>query len=284
MIKRLLYILLISNCFILSCKKDTRDLKTAQDEDLQNYLRSNNLNFAKDTNGFYYKILQAGAGDSLKNPSLIYYLESYKIADGAELVNSDKYNFSVNYLGYITPSGFRYSILAMLKKGGKIRSLIPSYLAFGKDGRGVQIPGNSIIDAQFEVINADKIEAVEDTLINRYQKNSGLNFTRDTSGVYYNIINPGVGTADVTLSSTITASYTGKFFNGVQFDASASDSPLTTVLGSGVIKGWHILTKIKKGGKIQILIPSYRAYGVTGKGTIPANTPLYFEIDLIDVK
>ena len=283
MIKKLLNILLVLSCVALSCKKDTRDLKVAQDEDLQNYLRLNNLNFSKDTSGFYFKILQEGTGDSLKNKSLIYYLQNYKIAGGAELVNSDKYNFAINYLGYIGPIGFRNSIFSMAKMGGKVRSLVPSYLAFGKDGRGVQIPGNSIIDATFEVINANSVEAVEDTLITRYKKTIDLTFTRDPSGVYYSIINSGNGTEEVTLSSKISANYIGKFFNGVQFDASASGSPLTAVLGTGVIKGWQVLTKIKKGGKIRILIPSYKAYGATGNGAIPANTPLDFEIELVTI-
>jgi FKBP-type peptidyl-prolyl cis-trans isomerase FkpA len=283
MIKRLLSLLMILSCITISCKKDTRDLSTAQDQVLQNYLNSNNLSFTKDTSGFYYKILQAGTGDSLKNSSLIYYLQSYKLTNGAELVTSDKYNFNVNYLGYVRPIGFRNSIFAMVKQGGKIRSLIPSYLAFGKDGSGIQIPGNSIIDATFEVINANSVVAVEDTLINRYIQTLGTTFTRDSSGVYYNIINPGNGTKDVTLSSVISANYTGKFFNGVQFDASASGSPLSATLGTGVIKGWQTLTHIKKGGKIHLLIPSYKAYGTTGNGQIPSNTPLDFEIELVDV-
>lgn len=284
MIKRLLSILLVLSFVIISCKKDTRDLKEVQDLEIKDFLGSNLASFTKDSNGIYHQILIQPTGDLITNIKQIFYLQTVKTKDGTTLLNSDKYNYFKNYLTDIKPIGFNKSIFALIKKGGKIRSIIPSYLAFGKDGSGNVVKGNAIIDATFEVINANSPIAVEDTLITRYQKNLGLTFTRDASGVYYSIIDPGNGTEEVTLSSKISANYTGKFFNGVQFDASTIGTPFTAVLGTGAIKGWRVLTKIKKGGKIRLLVPSYNAYGTTGKGSIPANTPLDFEIELVNVE
>ena len=284
MIKRLLSILLVLSFVIISCKKDTRDLKEVQDLEIKDFLGSNLTSFTKDSNGIYHQILIQPTGDSITNIEQIFYLQTVKTKDGTTLLNSDKYNYFKNYLTDIKPIGFNKSIFALIKTGGKIRSIIPSYLAFGKDGSGSVVKGNAIIDATFEVINANSPIAVEDTLITRYQKNLGLTFTRDASGVYYSIIESGNGIEEVTLSSKISANYTGKFFNGVQFDASTSGTPFTTVLGTGVIKGWQILTKLKKGGKIRLLIPSHKAYGTTGNGTIPSNTPLDFEIELVNVE
>jgi len=40
---------------------------------------------------------------------------------------------------------------------------------------------------------------------------------------------------------------------------------------------------IKKGGKIKLLIPSALGYGSNAAGSIPANSVLIFDIELLDV-
>lgn len=280
-------LVLISLCLLVfsACKKESRDLKAVQDDEIKVALGAQINNYSKDTSGIYYQILNAPTGDSLKNSDLIFYTQTLKLLNGKELSSNKKYNYNTTYLGYINPIGFRKSIFAMIKAGGKIHTIIPSYLAFGKNGSGSQIPGNSIIDATFEVFNAKNAIDAEDTIITRFKNTLNLDFIRDASGVYYHIIQPGDEAGEeVLLSSTISANYTGKFFNGEQFDASASGSPLTTVLGTGVIKGWRVLSKIKKGGKIRLLIPSHQGYGSSGNGSISPNTPLDFEIELTEVK
>ncbi len=268
---------------MLSCKKDTRDLKEVQDQDIRSFLGASVANFTKDTSGIYYQILEQPKGDSITNSTPIFYFQTVKTVDGTSLLNTDKFNYIRAYLTDIRPIGFNKSIFALVKKGGKIRSIIPSYLAFGKDGSGSTIKGNALIDATFEVINAKTAEAAEDSIITKYAKTIPLNFTRDNSGVYYHIINEGTGTTNVTLTSNLSVNYTGKFFNGEQFDASAVGTPMETSL-LNLIKGWQVLTKIKKGGKIRLLIPSIKGYGANGSRNIPANCPLDFEIELVDVK
>lgn len=275
--------LLVLSVVILSCKKETRDIKEVQDQQIRDFLGANVSNFSKDTSGLYYQILEQPNGDSITNIAPVFYYQNVKTYDGTPLLNSDKFNFTNAYLTDIKPIGFNKTIFALIKNGGKIRSIIPSYLAFGKDGSGSTIKGNTLIDATFEVFNAKTPEAVNDTIITKYIKTLDSTFTRDASGVYYNIITPGTGTTDVTLTSNITVNYVGKFFNGEQFDASAAGSPLQTNFTS-IIKGWQVLTKLKKGGKMRLLIPSQKAYGQTGRSSIPGNCPLDFEIELVDVK
>jgi FKBP-type peptidyl-prolyl cis-trans isomerase len=275
--------LLVISIVTFSCKKETRDLKEVQEQETKDFLGANISNFTKDTSGFYYQILEQPTGDFITNTTPIFYFQNVKTTNGTPLLNTDKYNYLRAYLTDIKPIGFNKSIFALIKKGGKIRSIIPSYLAFGKDGSGSLIKGNALIDATFEVINAKTGEAAEDSIITKYKKNLDLTFVRDVSGVYYSIIEPGTGTANVTLQSSITVNYIGKFFNGEQFDASAVGKPLQTNF-TAIIKGWQVLTKIKKGGKMRMLIPSQKAYGANGSRTIPANCPLDFEIELVDVK
>ncbi|TAF43328.1 MAG: hypothetical protein EAZ51_06730 [Sphingobacteriales bacterium] len=287
MMHKLLGVVLVCSVFTISCKKETRNLTQVQDEEIKSFLGNSVSNFTKDTSGIYYQILEQPTGDSLKNSDQIFYYQNLKTTEGVQIANSDRFNYVTNFLGYLTrpelgPIGYYKTIMALAKRGGKIRSIIPSYLAYGKDGSGSLIKGNAIIDATFEIFDAKNTSAAEDTIISRYIKTLNLNFTRDASGVYYSIISPGNG-ADVLITSTISANYIGKLFNGSQFDASASGIPLTSGFGT-LIKGWQILTKIKKGGKMRILIPSYRAYGSNGRSNIPGNCPLDFEIEVVDVK
>lgn len=44
------------------------------------------------------------------------------------------------------------------------------------------------------------------------------------------------------------------------------------------------LKNIKKGGKIQLVIPPDLAYGKTGVPGIPANSTLVFDVELLDIK
>jgi FKBP-type peptidyl-prolyl cis-trans isomerase FkpA len=97
-----------------------------------------------------------------------------------------------------------------------------------------------------------------------------------------------VGTgATAAAGDTINVLYTGTFLDGKVFDASSlhGNSPFTFQLGAGqVIKGWDQgLVGMKVGGKRRLTIPSALAYGAAGAGTIPPNTPLRFEVDLLSI-
>ena len=115
-----------------------------------------------------------------------------------------------------------------------------------------------------------------------YCNTNSITYSEHSSGLLYQVIDPGTGTAPVS-TSTVSVVYTGKFLNGTTFDATAN--PLTLSLSS-VIDGWKIgLPLIKKGGHIKLLIPSALAYSCAGYApTIAPNTPLYFDITLSDVK
>lgn len=124
--------------------------------------------------------------------------------------------------------------------------------------------------------------ANEKSVMVAYCLANSINYTEDPSGLLYEIINPGSGIVPLS-TSTVSAVYTGKLFNGTTFDAAAN--PVSFSL-SNVIDGWKIgIPKIKKGGRIKLIIPSALAYSCTGSGnTIPPNTPLYFDVTLYDVK
>jgi len=108
--------------------------------------------------------------------------------------------------------------------------------------------------------------------------------TPDEKGLY--VVSLG-GATDVpcpTSGAKVQVHYTGRLLNGQVFDSSVErNQPFSFVLGQGqVIKGWDAgIAKLHPGEKAILAIPSWMAYGARGVGSIPANSPLIFEVQLI---
>jgi FKBP-type peptidyl-prolyl cis-trans isomerase FkpA len=102
--------------------------------------------------------------------------------------------------------------------------------------------------------------------------------------------------AEAAVGNTIKVHYTGWFFkplavkqHGRKFDSSLDrGEPLEFRLGGGqVIKGWDQgVAGMKVGGKRSLIIPSELAYGKRGApgGSIPPDSDLIFEVELLDVR
>jgi FKBP-type peptidyl-prolyl cis-trans isomerase len=96
-----------------------------------------------------------------------------------------------------------------------------------------------------------------------------------------------VGTgATAAAGDTVTVHYIGTFTNGTKFDSSYdAGKPFAFRIGAGqVIAGWDQgVPGMKIGGKRRLTIPPELAYGSQGRGTIPPNTTLVFEIDMLSI-
>lgn len=122
----------------------------------------------------------------------------------------------------------------------------------------------------------------EEAEMQSYAASIGMATTRHSTGLYYQILNPGSGPAP-TFSSLLYVRYTGKLLNGSVFD-SQNGTPVSFQLGQ-VIAGWQIgLSLLQKGGVIRLIIPSSLGYGCRDNGPIPANSILYFDVELVDVQ
>jgi peptidylprolyl isomerase len=91
----------------------------------------------------------------------------------------------------------------------------------------------------------------------------------------------------VVVGDTVVANYVGTTRDGVQFDSSyVRGVPFEFTIGAGkVIQGWEKgLIGMKVGGQRILVIPSDMAYGNKQVGLIPANSPLVFSIELLEIK
>ncbi len=106
------------------------------------------------------------------------------------------------------------------------------------------------------------------------------------SGLTINEVEIGEG-ALAEAGKEVIVHYIGALADGSVFDSSVEHKqPFHFVLGEGkVIKGWDEgVMGMKVGGKRKLVIPPELAYGERDiAGVIPANSTLYFEVELLKV-
>ncbi|MGF1572996.1 MAG: FKBP-type peptidyl-prolyl cis-trans isomerase [Sumerlaeia bacterium] len=104
------------------------------------------------------------------------------------------------------------------------------------------------------------------------------------SGLQYKVLTEGEGKSP-TASSNVTVHYKGSLMDGTEFDSSYKRNQPTTFNASQVIKGWtEGLQLMKPGAKYEFYIHPELAYGEATKSTIPANSLLIFEVELLEIK
>ena len=107
--------------------------------------------------------------------------------------------------------------------------------------------------------------------------------SKTSSGVYYKDLLVGDG-AEVTAGATITVHYEGWLHNGTKFDSSRDRGEPATFGLNQVIRGWQDgVPGMKVGGIRKLVIPSQLGYGSQKAGSIPANSTLVFDIELLSV-
>ena len=97
-----------------------------------------------------------------------------------------------------------------------------------------------------------------------------------------------IGSGDIAeTGDKLSVHYVGKLSDGRVFDSSLDPNmPFDFTLGIGqVIKGWDEGFKgMRVGGKRILTISPEYAYGSRGVGTIPPNSTLIFEVELLKVE
>jgi FKBP-type peptidyl-prolyl cis-trans isomerase FkpA len=298
--------LLIVATGLTACKKtssDQPDIRAYDKEQIQKYIAANGLTgFAEDTTpdgtgtttGIQYKIIMPGTStgdDTLKyseKVSLVYTIKSF---DGKYTSSDTINNHYYDFLGYLTkgnlPQGLQLAIHNILKyKGGSMRILIPSRLAYGINGTGSgsitnvnsRIAGNQCLDYYVHVIGDQA--AYDDKVINNYiAANNLTGFVKDPLGYYYKIVTPGTGNiGDINEFSKVTTTYGGSILNGFSFDFANYTTP-TVLTPFSLIDGVSdaLQKHATKGTSLQILIPSALGYGTSATTGIPANSVLKFD-------
>ncbi|WP_025144112.1 FKBP-type peptidyl-prolyl cis-trans isomerase [Pedobacter jeongneungensis] len=302
-----LFTLLLATVVFSSCKKDYETIESVDDAAIKAYISKNNLTQMipdPDKTGFYYQTTNPTDGTFFLNPdSVLYDVTVKSMNDGTSYLQPSPNGNQGNYVGYLNSfsdprlSSLTFNIPAIrtavlgLKPGGSARVLLPSYLAFGKNGVGF-IPSNENLDLIVKTYTYRKQWLFDDDKIKSFLTTKGLTATKDASRIYYIVSSLGTGKSIDPEVSTVVINYTGRFLDGSSFDSNTAGT-FSTVLSStaALIQGWKILIpKFPAGTKLRMFIPSDLAYGpsgsrdsATGLYVIPRNAVLDFDIEIVSV-
>ena len=132
------------------------------DQKIQEYIKANNLqNVQKTESGVYYVVEEPGKGPQAANGDLVSVHYKLSFLDGKEVENS-RSNPMGNGEPFQFPLGQGRVIkgwddaIQQLNKGSKATLLVPSTLAYGEQDRGPDMPANSILRFDVELVDVEK--------------------------------------------------------------------------------------------------------------------------------
>lgn len=160
-------------------------------------------------------------------------------------------------------------------------------------------------EAQFEI---------EKPIIQEYvEKNIPNAIKHELSGIWYEVLEEGepesyeyrvANAAGQLEAPLVRVRYKGVLLDGTLFDEVTTEEGIQMSL-SGVIAAWQYaffpreivdtdgaivevggltIPGLKKGSKIRFVTPSLWAYREYGQGKVPANAPLDFTVEVLDIK
>jgi peptidylprolyl isomerase len=236
----------------------------------------------KTASGLQYYDISLGEGPQAAKLATVVtgYALWIKTVSGYDFLDSSEGGSPVSFVlgkGDTVFPGWEEGVAGM-KVGGKRLLVIPPELGLGAEGGG-NVPANSTLVMEIELVSSKEPQAAV--------KVNEQDYTTTQSGLKYYDLKVGSGSSP-TIGQTVVVHYTGWLQDGTQFDSSVDrGQPFSFQIGKGaVIPGWDegVLT-MKIGGKRQLLIPPSLAYGASGSGnTIPPNSTLIFEVELLEIK
>ncbi|MBE0648126.1 MAG: FKBP-type peptidyl-prolyl cis-trans isomerase [Bacteroidales bacterium] len=281
----------------------------ANESDLLNqYLAANGITVQPLETGLYFIEEVPGSGKAIETGDVVNFNFNLMLSDGTQVFSSyDKGEPMQMTCGkpFDTP-GFDQGI-ALMKKGGKAKLIVPSQIAFGQAGRGAVIPPYSTLIYDVEVVDVmtktefekmqetkKKQQEMEKSLVksqeagklNAYLKQNNITVSPTPSGLYYIETLKGTGPKPMP-GQKVKVHYTGTLLDGTKFDSSVDrGEPFSFTIGQGqVIKGWDEgIALMNVGGKATLIIPSSIAYEDRDMGVIKPYSTLKFDVELIDVE
>ena len=139
--------------------------------------------------------------------------------------------------------------------------------------------------AKQQVMRAEqgaKNKAAGEAFLTANAKNPGVVVLPD--GLQYQVITAGTGPVPQA-NSEVTVNYRGTLIDGTEFDSSYKRGQPAHFPVGGVIHGWtEALEKMSVGSKWKLFILSDLAYGLHSPPSIPPNSVLIFDVELLDAK
>lgn len=281
--------------------------KGIDEKTLTDYFKKKGIKATKTASGLYYTVSKQGTGPLAQVGQVLSVNYTGKLLNGSTFDSNTDTAFK-------HPEPFKVPIgkgnvikgwdegFLLFNKGTKAVLYIPSTLAYGSQDRSPQIPANSILVFEVELLDiedapkpAPQVDPAEqakidDKLLQEYFAKNNIKAEKTASGLYYSISQKGLGPKAAS-GKKVTMNYTGRTMDGKVFDSNTDPkfnhvSPFTFTLGVGqVIRGWDEgVQLLQLGSRGSFYIPSGMAYGPSGMGgSIPPNSVLIFDVELVGI-
>ena len=149
-----------------------------------------------------------------------------------------------------------------------------------KQRRSVMTALNKSLRAKANSEGETNLKLAENFLLDNKTK-TGVKET--PTGLQYRVISEGNGDTP-NKTDKVRVHYVGKLMDGSEFDSSIKRGEPTEFGLNQVIKGWtEGLQLMKVGSKYEFFIHPKIAYGSRPRPSIPANSLLIFEVELLDI-
>ncbi|MEJ7692056.1 FKBP-type peptidyl-prolyl cis-trans isomerase [Daejeonella sp.] len=150
-IKNLLLLIFPLMLVLGSCKKiDAEEQANIDDSTILKLISDKGIVAQKHASGLYYQILSTGTGSiAYTTNTTVSTRYTGRLLNGTVFDGTTSQPISFK-LGQVI-AGWQVGI-PLIQKGGKIRLLIPSALAYGPEGQG-PIPANAVLDFDIELID-----------------------------------------------------------------------------------------------------------------------------------
>jgi FKBP-type peptidyl-prolyl cis-trans isomerase len=136
-------------------KNAESEQKVKDSKIIEDYLKSKNIKASKTASGLYYVIDKKGAGPNAQKGQTVSVAYTGTLLNGKQFDSSRKpggqpYTFKLGQDPVI--AGWQEGI-ALLNKGAKARLFIPSYMGYGVQGAGGDIPPNAVLIFDVELVD-----------------------------------------------------------------------------------------------------------------------------------
>ncbi|ELR8728711.1 FKBP-type peptidyl-prolyl cis-trans isomerase [Vibrio vulnificus] len=129
---------------------------------------------------------------------------------------------------------------------------------------------------------ADAAKKAGDEFRAEFEKQEGV--VKTDTGLLYQVITPAEGEKPKD-TDTVQVHYKGTLTDGTQFDSSYDRGEPATFPLNRVILGWTEGVQLMPvGSKFKFVIPPELAYGAQDTPSIPANSTLVFEVELLKIE
>lgn len=289
-VKKVLYYLLVA-LGIVSCNDNPAPNPQNRHESdiiaIDNYLTANGITAFKEGSGIRLVVHTLGNGGL---PPKATHSTQVNVT-GKLFSNGSVFQPNAKISGVVSSlvEGMQLA-LTVMPVGTKATVYIPSTLGYGENAVG-SIPANSILIFDVELLSVTRetlekqrlqndIKAIDDFLTAQ-----SITAVQDTTGLRYVVTQTGTGQIP-SWYSKVRIRYTGTvlgtetvFYSGTSEPVPGYDSRVVYY-----VHGFQVgLQKMPVGSKATFYVPSGLAFGAEVVGTVPSNSNLKYEMELLDI-